>query len=222
MPTVELPAHNVGVSGSGAEISGGSGALSARGTGSSVRFNWSEGKVRVFVGFGDTLGHGLWTPPTGAVVEDVRFIAEGYLNTIPGDPVVPVVEATYFAWNGADHTNTPLVNWPLLTVGYDGDPWSGAGDQGYNISTFVENSLNDAECAVQLQHLIGGDDYVIAGIGTPDTGTDGLRPQLNLPEYPGAAGNVDLILTYLAIRITYSAVVAGQINRARRNFTGSN
>lgn len=227
MPTVELPAHNVAINeaspSSYAEIVGGGEALATRDPDFYVRFNWDNADYNVFVGkvwngagFTSALGFGLWDPAsvgvTAADITDIRLIAEGWCDRFCPD-VDDAAEADYFANYGANATNTPIERWPFLLVRYEGDAFENGFGTGYNLSQFFESGLDGSggvwpvECAVQMQHLIAGDDYVIAGIGTPDTGTFGLQPEVQIadPLSLSAFVNRNLYLTYLAIRITYGA-----------------
>lgn len=223
----ELPAHNVTLMGGpgsdiGCVLVGDAECLATRGTDSYVEITQSTANPEPSfrIGFTDdtgdggteVTGFGLFELPEGSVVTEVRFIAEGFT-----DGSIPVVEADFESdlgpigpGGGSDYTNPPVVNRPLLLIRYGGDPWFFGG---YNISTFPEFVNGPAECAVdEIVHLIGGADYVFAGIGTPDTGDHGILAGIYMPYHPWPdTGNHTITLTYLAIRITYTSSSLGRL-----------
>lgn len=217
--TVDLPAHNAYVEAWADLVSvvGGLGldTLTDPSTSTYIRFDKTVGSdfggredyaFRVGRG-GSMLGFGLWDQPAGTTVTDVRLVATmrlplGFGGEIPDDGDGSWGGGMY----GPGYTNFPLYRWPMMMVHYQGDPY----DQGYNFSQVRTDGLwDELECAVPLQHYIGAADYVIAGIGTPDTGTFGLCPAVQIdPFYPDVhqpyVYNVAVDLAYLAIRVTYT------------------
>lgn len=221
MPYAYLPAHNVTniISGfTGATIVGGPEALATTSQDTYVEFvqeaAHSEPEVRI--GYHNTtgasvLGFGLWDQPPGSTVTDIRFIASGFISM--GSSAPPPITEAFFASQGPGTTNVPVYRSPLIMLRWGGDPWPSFG--GYNISTFPVD-FSDltfyAECAVQLQHMIGDASYVIAGIGTPDNGTNGLQPVVWVPAHPWPVITQVLRLYYLAIRITYTLEAAKRLH----------
>jgi hypothetical protein len=184
------------------------------------------------VGRGGTmLGFGLWDPdPDGshpyavataafgpAEVTDVRFVMKARLPFGAGGDI-PHNGPGYISWDptrdvygdgayDSSTTNIPVYRWPMVMIDYQGNPYS----SGYNFSELpTDGQWADLSCDVQLRHLIGSSDYVIAGIGSPDTGTFGLCPKVLIdPYYPDPSQpyvyNVAVDVAYLAIRLTYRA-----------------
>lgn len=209
--TVDLPAHNAYVEANADRVSviGGEGleTLASDDTATYIRFDKtiaSDGTedtaFRVGRG-GSMLGFGLWDKPAAATVTDVRFVARARLP-FGGGGDVPAGTWT------SSQTNLPVYRWPTMLLSYQGDPYIAPG--GYNFSQIrTDGQWDDLVCSVQLQHYISGADYVIAGIGSPATGTYGLCPAVWIdPYYPDVhqpfVYNVAIDLAYLAIRITYT------------------
>ena len=217
--TVDLPAHNVVVENAGPHpsptLTGGSEALADTDTASKVVL--SQGTMGFFVGSdgtqsgGGAVGFGLWNQPAGSVIESIRFVALAYREG-GGDVPAGTFSAAY--------TNQPVVTWPVLMLAYAGDGYNG----GYNLSTIPLASYGETQTSEDIRHLINGNDYVIAGIGNPDTGTHGLCPKVFIDfNYPTPAQPVNVHLAYLAIRITYSMATVQPHMRGRQRgdgFTG--
>lgn len=206
---VELPAQNITTTdaGVGAVITGGPTALATRSLDSYVTFTRSAVNIEpgIRVGYEDdndqTVGFGYLDLPEDAVVNSVRLISEGYISD--GSQAVDGPEFTGDIGSVPGVTNSPMPSKaPLLLIQHDGDPWTSGG--GYHISTFPDDVVGAAECASEITHLIAGEDYVIAGIGSPDTGIGGLCPRVFIPQYPWPAVDQEIVLTYLAIEVTYT------------------
>lgn len=208
--TVDLPAHNAYVESTENLVSviGGDGleTLASESTDSYIRFDKDESSTggngwafRVGRG-GSMLGFGLWDKPDAATVTDVRFVTRVRLP-FGGGGTIPD------GWFESSFTNGPVERWPMAMVSYAGGAYPLPG--GYSFSNIpTDGQWATLECSVQLQHLISGSDYVIAGIGSPDTGTFGLCPRVFVDDhYPWPdvpfTNNVAIDMAYLAIRITY-------------------
>lgn len=219
--TVDLPAHNAVIPAPNdlVTVVGGEGVetLASDDTDTYIRFDKSPsttlGSTRAFrIGEGGaSLGFGLWDKPAAATVTSVKFFTRVRLpfgggGTIPDDGDGSYGGEIY----QPGHTHFPIYRWPMVMVDYAGAPYT----FGYNFSDIrTDGQWDDLLCDVDLQHLISGDDYVIAGIGSPDTGTFGLCPEVLVdPYYPDVTlpftYNVAVDMAYLAIRITYEMATA--------------
>lgn len=214
MPTVDLPAHNVStantIPGSQVTIVGGPEALATTDPSTYVHVRYDTGdpdtEPRFNVGYdefaNDQLGFGVWTPPAGATVTSIQFVGEGYRV----DGLVEDAQADFDAEYGTSPIATfdPVVHAPLALIFYTGDPFSSFG--GYNLSTFPSGATPGESIAPGQINL---SNYVIApGPSTgPRSGGKGLGPGVKMAAAPGfLAGHPpkEYVITYLAIRITYT------------------
>jgi hypothetical protein len=200
MPVVELPAQYVDSDGA-AEIVGGPTALATRATGSYVRLNWNDNSRLASVGgYNETQpGFGLVDLPDGAVVTDMRFIAEGYIDD---DGDAPNVDEDEFTAVQPGYTNTPIHHAPFIAISYYGDDWI----DGTNISNFAVSPIpQPAYGEEQVNSFFFDADYVIAGIGETYNGTQGIHADIILNHWPieDPSSNASLYITYLAIKVTY-------------------
>lgn len=185
--TVDLPAHNITTRLRGpsekALIVGGPEALATRSTDSYVRMDSTTTHWAFNVGYDDTTGafvggFGLWTPPDGATVTDTRFVAEGYRDTVgAGD------------FPQDDYDNAPALTSPVIyTYPFVVFEMSGLLNHP-TVSTFPIDTVGEA-------------------LGQP-TGFSpidvDMAPLVYLATYPFPIIPMALTITYLAIRITYTA-----------------
>lgn len=214
--TVDLPAHNAYIEPTEdlVTVVGGDGleTLANTSTSSYIRFSRTVSSgvtngwaFRVGRG-GSMLGFGLWTPREGATITDIRFVMTARLPG-PAGGDIPYDGGTTNTWGGgtyeSSYTNVPVFRWPMVMIEY-----SGAGRY-YNFSEIAtDGTWGEYQCRVPLAHVLFGSDYVIAGIGAPDTGVNGLCPRMYIdPYYPwpySALDDRNVDLAYLAIRITYT------------------
>ena len=205
MPTVELPAHNVGTDdGTHVTIVGGPEALADRDTDSYVRIERGAGEPGEFefrVGYDgtptDLLGFGVWEQPAGTTVESMQFVAEGWREGPGAGDVDP---DDYNEWIGEDSTTLPVTFYPFVLLRYADDPFPSFG--GYNLSTFPLGPTTPGEVVAPGE--INLQSYVIAP-GGGDRGELGLAPTVTLAWYPFPGEEQAVVLTYLAIRITYTS-----------------
>lgn len=216
--TVDLPGHNAYVEPTEDLVSviGSDGleTVANTSTDSYIRFDKDTASVggngwafRVGRG-GEFLGFGLWDKPAGATVTDIRFVMKARLPFGGGGDIPYDGGGTYGGGSfPPGFTNLPVYRWPMVMITYAGAQYEVP--SGYNFSAIrTDGQWDDLVCDVQLKHLIGGSDYVIDGIGSPDTGTFGLCPRVFINiDYPWPnvpfVNNVAVDVAYLAIRITY-------------------
>lgn len=209
--TVDLPAHNVWPISSG---DGGGLPPSVRVGGTDCLVDPSDGQyVEMYgttTGFlvgatesifepgygvdgGSQLGFGLFDLPAGAELLDCRFVSS--LEFSGSDPIP---DGTF---TSTDIAPIPVES-PVIAIDYSGQPLA----YGYALSP--SEAIGDPIVHL-LPAVVGGSaDYVIAGIGTPDTGVNGLGPSVHVlnPFWP-VSGDYLVRVHYLAIRVTYQ--VAG-------------
>lgn len=225
--TVDLPAHNAYIESSedlvtvvGSEAAE---TLASMSTSSYYRFTKTTASgvgngwaFRVGRG-GSMLGFGLWTQPEGSTVTDVRFVM---IARLPGGGGGDIPNDGNGSYGGgaydSSYTNLPVYRWPMLMLRYSGASID------YNFSQINTNGAwAEYLCNVSLRHNLFGSDYVIAGLGTPDTGTKGLCPRVFIDSwYPWPVSpDVPIDLAYLAIRITYTTptpeTIVGQLDNTR-------
>lgn len=199
--TVDLPAHNVwaDVATPQPTMVGDHECLADASdtTGFSMSATTSGLKVGTTTeGGGNTaVGFGLLDLPIGATLVDARFVARMDVSSV-GD--VPAGSYDTGGWNYP----TP-VRYPTLAVDYE---W-GATRQLYTLDA-PDTGTGQVEVVggSSIAHLLDGNDYLIAGIGTPDTGTFGLCPRVYIadPWWQSPPENNPVFVSYLAIRVTYT------------------
>jgi len=200
MPTVDLPAHNVRNQYAAFPITivGGPECLANLDTASYIEFDPSQSGFLVGAvadGSPSTAkGFGTFDAPPGAIIEDYRFVAQGWVSSVT--PYPPGTNDGY--------TNDPLVNWPSVLIDYIGAAYIG----GYNLSTFdivASGNLGaDIFCAVQPNHP--------ELIFDSDSDAFGLTPTVTPDSILGFSGPT-IRITYLCIRITYSLPTEASVRR---------
>jgi hypothetical protein len=197
--TVDLPAHNVTnvIAGTPTEIVGGPEALATHDPSSYVRLTNVGSSFNV--GYNDTgdpeIGFGVWEQPPGTTVLDYRFVAEGYRDG--GLATGDVDDDTYNDVVGPDQTIKPVLYWPFVQVRYGGDPFPSFG--GYNLSGFPVDEVGETIAPGTIN--LGS--FCIAP-GEAPAYDKGLAPAVDLTVYPFPWPDVALVITYLAVRITYT------------------
>jgi hypothetical protein len=183
--TVDLPAHNITTvydGPAGATIVGGPEALATRSTDTYVDMDSTTNTWGFRVGYEDGTGNpvtgfGLWTPPSGATVSDVRFVAEGY--RVASGANGPFPQDDY--GNAPERTSPVISTYPFLLLTMSGL------SRYPTISTFPVGSVGEA---------------VGQGTGFSPESVN-MRPAVSMATYPYPVVPMGLRVTYLAVRITY-------------------
>lgn len=202
MPTADLPAHNIRESfagPTGVTIVGGPEALADHDTSTYVRIEGTgaEGINVGYDGLTDVLGFGVWEQPAGTTVTSIQFVAEGYRDSGLAHGAVTDWDAVI----GNSNSDQPVVNYPVVLVEYEGSPYPAFG--GYNLSTLPLDVVGESIAPGQINLS----SFVLAPgpSSGPRAGGLGLAPAVQIAEYPFPVETQAVVLTYLAIRITYEA-----------------
>ncbi len=201
--TVDLPAQNVMIAYPGAGVPGtrigGLSCLAAAGDGEGVRISGLN--AGFYVGAtphpvlpeyggssGTTMGFGLFDLPADATLVDCRFVA----NMVVEGPTTP----NPYPEDNLNFLSPYPATFPAVNLAYGGS---------HTEHTLTPPASPSEVTGTAITHLIGGADYVISGIGTPDTGTFGLCPFVTIYHPLGEPyRDTTVFIDYLAIRLTYT------------------
>jgi hypothetical protein len=144
-------------------------------------------------GGGVALGFGLLDLPENATLVDARFVAKMDISSVG---LVPPGGYATGGWSP-----TP-VRYPTLGIEFS----SASSLLRYTLDAPSSGTGQVEVVGSPIAHLFPEGDYVIAGIGTPDTGTFGLCPHVYIadPWWQFPAEDNRVFVSYMAIRVTYT------------------